>query len=168
MKRSWIFTILACAVIIGCGIYVAVVQRASVVAGFGAVYDKYADKEGVEALRIKDYKVNDTVAVDVTVLKATNDSAWALLQSDFGIAKLPPSLLGLISKGEDIVGTSKARGHMKGDTTLFHNEVLVFSYLNKTIYVFHTDNESQGEAVLYHNIDKQLNKEPIVSQKDKH
>ena len=38
------------------------------------LYNRYADKEGIEASFIKDYKVNDSVFVDVTVLEATTDS----------------------------------------------------------------------------------------------
>lgn len=51
------------------------------------LYARYADVEGVEASFIKDYRVNDSVFVDVTVLEATTDSAWENLMNVFDLGK---------------------------------------------------------------------------------
>lgn len=40
------------------------------------VYQRYAGVEGVEASFIKGFPLNDTVAVDVTLLKAQNSAIW--------------------------------------------------------------------------------------------
>ncbi len=51
------------------------------------LYRKYVDNPGIRASFIKDFPVNDTLAVDVLLLEATSDSAWCALLSDFGMPK---------------------------------------------------------------------------------
>ena len=53
------------------------------------VYKRYSEVEGVRATYIKDFRVNDTVTVGVTLLEATTDSGWAVLQEDFGVPAVP-------------------------------------------------------------------------------
>ena len=132
----------------------------------GELYRHYEGRSDIKVSYFKDYKINDSVTVDVTMLEAKTDSAWALLQSDFNIMPITPYLMGLVSKGKDIVGSSKASGHTKDGIPLFQNELIAFSHLKETVYVFHTENESQEYAVLHHNIDKQLDNKSIISQKN--
>ena len=47
----------------------------------GEVYHRYAHVSGVEASYVKDYPISDTLAVDVTILRAT-DSAGAFSVPD--------------------------------------------------------------------------------------
>ena len=49
------------------------------------LYRKYVDNPGIRASFIKDFPVNDTLAVDVLLLEATSDSAWCALLLDFGM-----------------------------------------------------------------------------------
>lgn len=53
----------------------------------GELYRKYAATPGIHASFIKDYPVNDTLAVDVIQLQASSDSVWCALLSDFGMPK---------------------------------------------------------------------------------
>ena len=43
------------------------------------VYRRYAHVPGVEAAFVKGFPINDTVAVDVTLLRATDSAGWAYL-----------------------------------------------------------------------------------------
>ena len=51
------------------------------------IYSRYAKEEGIDAAFVKDYRVNDTITVDVTLLEATDSAGWSMLKEDFGIAK---------------------------------------------------------------------------------
>lgn len=51
------------------------------------IYSRYAKEEGIDAAFVKDYRVNDSVTVDVTLLEATTDSAWVNLMNDFDLGK---------------------------------------------------------------------------------
>ena len=48
------------------------------------VYKRYCEVEGVRASYVKDYPVNDTLTVAVTLLEA-NDTGWERLMEDFRI-----------------------------------------------------------------------------------
>nr|MCR4813027.1 hypothetical protein [Bacteroidales bacterium] len=67
------------------------------------LYNRYADKEGIEASFIKDYRVNDSVFVDVTVLEATTDSAWIVLKDNYNIPKMTPEVKKAMSKGSPCI-----------------------------------------------------------------
>lgn len=47
------------------------------------IYKHYAGVEGIDASFIKDFKVNDSVFVDVTLLEAKDSASWAVLMHDF-------------------------------------------------------------------------------------
>ena len=49
------------------------------------VYRRYAHVEGVEAAFVKGFPINDTVAVDVTLLHAADSAGWVYLIDAFGL-----------------------------------------------------------------------------------
>ena len=51
------------------------------------VYRRYADSEHVAAAFLKDFRVNDTVCVDVTLLEARDSLGWERMSEGFS---LPP------------------------------------------------------------------------------
>ena len=62
----------------------------------GEVYHRYAHVSGVEASYVKDYPISDTLAVDVTILRAPDSAGWQYLIEAFHIApevlEMPPFL----------------------------------------------------------------------------
>ncbi len=50
-------------------------------------YLRYKDNPGIKASFVKDFPINDTLAVDVLLLEATSDSAWCALLLDFGASE---------------------------------------------------------------------------------
>ncbi len=54
------------------------------------LYKQYVAVEGINATYIKDYKVNDTVFVDVTLLEAIDSTGWEILKRDFDVPVPPP------------------------------------------------------------------------------
>ena len=67
------------------------------------VYKRYAAVDGVVATFIKDYKVNDTVFVDVTLLEATDSVSWTTLKKDFDVPDPSPDFQQFIDSGEDLI-----------------------------------------------------------------
>lgn len=53
------------------------------------VYRSYADQPGIDATFLRDFPVNDTVTVKVTLFQAETDSAWAALMKKFNIPPIP-------------------------------------------------------------------------------
>lgn len=150
MKKSWPITILFCLLIIGGGAAVILWPRTVPFNECSEIYQNYANVEDVSASFIKDYKVNDTVFVDVTLLEAINSAGWDILKRDFEVPNLPAELQQLNDNGADLVFT-KSIPKSKKDTSDFSNDLLAISHLTHTLTVFHINSEIEKYAVLNHN-----------------
>lgn len=119
------------------------------------VYKRYAAVDGVDATFIKDYKVNDTVFVDVTLLEATDSVSWTTLKKDFEVPDPSPDFQQFIDSGEDLIYVKLIPKSTTTDTILNSNpnNVLAFSHLKRTLTVFHTKNKAEEHAVLFYNFD---------------
>ena len=60
------------------------------------VYNRYKDVPGVNAAYIKDYRVNDSVTVSVTLLEASDSASWAGLKQDFNVVDSLPLVVEMI------------------------------------------------------------------------
>ena len=123
------------------------------------VYQRYAAVDGVVATFIKDYKVNDTVFVDVTLLEAKDSAIWTTLKKDFEVPNPPPIAQQFIDNGEDLISVKLIPKSTTTDTLLnsYPNNVLAISHLNRTLTVFHIKNKEELNAVRHYNYDKSTN-----------
>lgn len=150
MKKSWPITILVCLLILGGGGLILGWPRTVPFEQCSEIYQKYANEEDIKASFIKDFKVNDTVFVDVTLLEAIDSTGWDILKKDFEVPNLPLELQQLVDSGKDLVFTK-----MISEPAASH--LLAISYLTKTLTVFHIENDAEKHAVKYHNFDKSTN-----------
>lgn len=150
MKKSWPITILFCLLIIGGGVAVILWPRTVPLQECSEIYQKYASMENVKASFIKDYKVNDSVFVDVTLLEAKDSACWEILKNDFEVPYLPAELQQLIDNGTDLVFT-KSIPKTKTDTSDSPNDLLAISHLKHTLTVFHIEDETVKHAIMRHN-----------------
>ena len=114
------------------------------------VYKRYAKMDGVDATFIKDYKVNDTVFVDVTLLEAIDSTGWDILKKDFKVPPPPLELQPLIDNGEDLLFTKHIPKYI-ANTSAFPYDLLVISHLTHTLTVFHINSDIEKHAVFNHN-----------------
>ena len=123
------------------------------------VYKRYAAVDGVDATFIKDYKVNDTVFVDATLLEAKDSAVWVMLKNDFEVPNPGPIAQQFIDNGEDLIGVKIIPKSTTTDTILnpYPNDVLAISYLKRTLTIFHIKNDVEKHAVKYYNFDKSTN-----------
>lgn len=123
------------------------------------VYKRYAAVDGVVATFIKDYKVNDTVFVDATLLEAKDSAVWVMLKNDFEVPNPGPIAQQFIDNGEDLIGVKIIPKSIAVDTTSkeYPNNILAISYLNHTLTIFHIKNDVEKHAVKYYNFDKSTN-----------
>lgn len=52
------------------------------------LYQRYAGAEGIDAAYVTDYRVSDSLFVNVTVLQTTTDTAWSQLKTDLHVLEL--------------------------------------------------------------------------------
>lgn len=150
MKRAWLITIIICLVILGGGAAVLLLPQVVPFDQCSDVYKRYADMDGIDATFIKDYKVNDTVRVDVTLLEAQTDSAWTILQTDFNVPILPEEYRELVasSNSVDFWLASKDNPKDRTDTIISHNDIIVMSRQMQTICICHIENKRQSDAIM--------------------
>ncbi len=149
------------------------------------VYKRYAVVDGVDATFIKDYKVNDTVFVDVTLLEAKDSVSWTTLKKDFEVPDPSPDFQQRIDRGKDLIYTKKTpkvtvadslkKSHPNvssksreddslhssqgAENVTYGNDWLAISHLNHIIIVFHTKNNDEVHAVIFHNFEKSINQD---------
>ena len=123
------------------------------------IYARYEKVEGFDVSFVKDYKVNDTVLVDVTLLEAKDSVGWATLKKDFEVPNPPPVAHQCIDNGEDLISVKLIPKSTTTDTILkpYPNDVLAISHLKRSLIVFHTKNNDEVHAVIFHNFEKSTN-----------
>lgn len=87
MIRRWILTILVSLILIGGAVFVIVMPRVVPFSKTSDIYKQYASTDNIQATFIKDMTINDSVAVDVTLLEAKDSAGWERLKEEFGVAE---------------------------------------------------------------------------------
>ena len=148
MKRSWLITILICLLILGGGGAVLLLPQVVPFNQCSDVYKRYAKMDGVDATFIKDYKVNDSVFVDVTLLVATTDSAWLLIQHDFNLEIPPQEMIGFLGHNFVEVWAAPKRDYsLPMDSVLLNNDLLAVSWSERRISVFSIETMQQMHSL---------------------
>lgn len=114
--------------------------------------------DGVDATFIKDYKVNDSVCVNVTLLQANDLVSWNIIAKDLNVPP-PPEIpeeykdlfLQSNSFGYFIVKDKQNEDKQMQDK---RKDICTFSRDKMTICIFHSCNETQIDAILDNNIDE--------------
>lgn len=182
---SWPVTLTVCLLIVLGTLTVKLWPRTVPFDQCSEIYKKYANVEKVKASFIKDFKVNDTVFVDVTLLEATDSMGWATLKKDFEIPNPSPDFQQRIDSGKDLIYTKKIpkvtiadslkKSHPNvssqsreddnlhssrgAENVTYGNDWLAISHLNHIIIVFHTKNEDEVHAVIFRNFEKSINQD---------
>ncbi len=158
MKRSWLITIFICLLLLGGGGAVLFLPQVVPFDQCSDVYKKYAGMDGVDATFIRDYKVNDTVYVDVTYIEATTDSSWNEIKRDFQIS-IPPEIMDLYdSNSVDLKFAPHNNYSSPKDSILINNDIIVFAYFKQTVLVFDIKDEKQSDAIINRQIINTINK----------
>lgn len=117
------------------------------------VYRHYRNTPGIKAAFLKDYPLDDSTTIDVTMLQASDSATWeeTLMQihnldKKSGFLPLKVSFK-LIPKHDSKSGTENNR--------IEDNDFLASNFNDLTIAIFHLENEHQYDAIIDYYI-KQL------------
>lgn len=166
MKKQCIITVLVCLLIVGGGAGVLLWPRTVPLGQCSEVYKTYANNPSIKASFIKDFRINDSVTVNVTLLEAVDSNGWNMLYDYFHFTLLDSASQKDIDNGMDIIYTKRMN---KNDYQQPINDstdeavIRAVSHLRKTVSIFHTKNKEEEHSVLYYNFDKTVfqNKESI-------
>ena len=124
------------------------------------VYKRYSRVEGVRATYMKDYRINDTLTIGVTLLEATTDSGWAMLQEDFGLPVIPKEYEERFVGDSNKVSTKivpKESPLVDGEDSLVH-DIIAISRYKHIIAHFELQSKMQESSLL----DKLINDNMII------
>ena len=124
------------------------------------LYRDFADDPHVSVTFIKDFPVNDTLAVAVTTFQALNSVGWETLKKEFHIISPSDIIQRKIEQGIDRVSTrivSKTDPTLPMDTSdLLNNNVVAISRLHRTVSVFYIKTEAEIDAIFYNQLNIDL------------
>ncbi len=124
------------------------------------VYKRYSRVEGVRATYMKDYRINDTLTIGVTLLEATTDSGWVTLQEDFGLPVIPKEYEERFVGDSNKVSTKivpKESPLVDGEDSLVH-DIIAISRYKHIIAHFELQSKVQESSLL----DKLINDNMII------
>lgn len=123
--------------------------------GVSDLYRRYKGNPHLDVTYLRNFPVNDTLAVDVTLLQARDDEGWDILKEDFRVVPPVEFIQKKIDSGKDIVEVFLAP---KDDPTLpmdkkniLQNNVVGVSRLKHSIGIFNIETEGQMYATLHYN-----------------
>lgn len=152
---SWPVTLTVCLLIVLGTLIVKLWPRTVPFDQCSEIYQKYASMENVKASFIKDYKVNDTVFVDVTFIEATTDSAWNVILNDFNMPVIPEEYRELVEKNSSIeFNLISKEDPQKIDEDIDNNDVLVLSRQKHSVCILHINNKIQRNAIIRNKLDE--------------
>lgn len=126
------------------------------------VYVRASAVEGIEASFVEDYRLNDTITLDVTLLEAKDSAAWQWLCEELGIMSLddvPLEIRGLFFKPQSFEYFYKSpdtlllrdRVEVVSDSAESRSDikdVCVFSRYEKTACLFHGCDKPMRNAIV--------------------
>jgi len=149
MRRFWLFTI--------CGLLLAVVipllaaycPRILLPSQCSPLYQRYCHTPGIEASYVKGFRINDTLAIDATLLHATDSASWERLVEDY---EVPASLWNDTSSPEDrsITLSLRKKGQTKNvkDSNLLNNDYIAINMPEHLIGIYHITDSAQWYACI--------------------
>ena len=147
-----LFVVLLCLLLAG-GVVLALIPCSPMPWQCSKLYWQYRGQEGIKATYVKQYPVDDTTLVDVTLLQATTDSARESLCHEFVPYEFADSnkyINNLIHDTTSVTfrAVSKDDPHQKTkpDTTCDYN-LLVISAKVKSVGIFQIETKSQFDVI---------------------
>lgn len=144
--HSWTVVILLCLLLVAGAAVLVLTPRTVPLDECSPLYRQYAGHEGIKASFVKDYPVDDTTLVDVTLLHATTDSAWVKLCQETFSYNYPDSIKEEILHGKAVTLRVASEDNIRKtviptDTTRCN--VVFYSAKTKHLIVFRTENKAQ-------------------------
>lgn len=173
IKRFWI--VAACLLVLeAVGLGVAMNwQRLFPPREVSELYKRYAGCEGLEVSFVKGLRLNDSTHVDVTLLVARDDSAWAALSREFDLMPPTPQMLHLMAQNKinpigfrlgpaesPEVPLTLTTGNIESEFASGRVDrvaMLVIDHMKQSIAILEIDNVAQLKAVSEKEINERYN-----------
>ena len=156
-RTFWILVVALCLVAAGLSLWL---PREAAARRVSDLYRRYEPNPHLSVAFIEGFKVNDTLAVDVTTVTALDDEGWDTLRTDFRIPELPPLFQQKIEDGKDMLSlrfVSKTDpSHTMDSVDMLNNNVIAISRLKRTICIFYTSTIAEQQCIYYNQLEKNI------------
>ena len=150
MKRYWLITLVLCVVGVTTVLAVRYWPRIVHPGEPSGLYLRYKDNH-IRASFIKDFRVNDSLTLDVTILEARDSVGWDQMKNDFKIKPLPSNIEKVLAEKNAI-----SHHHVPKDTPdatldtidLLNNDHLVIKHKTQTFYIFQSRSKAQNHQII--------------------
>ena len=150
MKRSWILFIVGLILATVVSWCLKSLPRPLRDSECSPLYQRYADDPDIEASFVKGFRVNDTLTIDATLLRATDSAGWQRLVDDFHLSKaIDPSTYN-IPKSVTLGRVSRKDPTKKVSTPGETFSICAVFPHGKEIHVYDTENQKQSKALHRH------------------
>ena len=159
MKKGWPIRVLIFVAIVGGTLAIKYLPSIVPYWQCSEVYKRYAHTKGIRATYIKNFPLNDTLTVGVTLLEATTDSGWARLQEGFGIIPYPPEVLAIIdTNAVESWFAPKDDLSKPMDSILTNNDIIAVHRNGRKVAIFEIVTEQQINSIFNYNVEHLKNK----------
>ena len=119
------------------------------------LYRTYKDTPGIDATFIKDFHVNDTVSVDVTLLQATDSAGWETLLSNVKLPEEMHELIELWKQKKHVMLHifPKYQINDPTDSIFINNDIIAIDWAKQELAIFHITDRKQLEAIISYHLD---------------
>ena len=124
------------------------------------LFTRYKDTPGIEAAFFKDYRINDTLSLDMTLLVAKDSSTFAGLLKQWGRSdEFIQDMMSSISNENTRFIKRRPKGHpeLPADADDNNNEVVATFPGKRAVAFFHTANAGQIDATEDAHLYKRIN-----------
>lgn len=119
------------------------------------LYSRYASQPGVKVASVSNFPLDSVSQIDVTLVEAEDDEGWTWMKKEFHIVDLLPEQQADINSGNDVVFFARRnRSNPSEGAPVVGDRVdasascyIGISYLDRAVYIFCAESESQSEAV---------------------
>ena len=121
----------------------------------GEVYCRYSNRDDLKVSFLKDFRIDDSTTVDVTTLTAKDSAGWEALLREMNVNELTiVKQRKTVEEGNAIVSEYYcAKNHTEKRVSLkecMNFDLVIYSYFEKTIYVFNAKTQEQGRRIQAH------------------
>ncbi|MBR1765468.1 MAG: hypothetical protein IJ745_00335 [Bacteroidales bacterium] len=159
MNKKHIVPIALIVVILGGTLAIRLWPRTLTAEQCSEVYQKYVGRDDIQATFIKDKRINDSIAVNMTMLSAAGDSGWAVLQHDFNMPVIPKEYEEYFYADTNQLSLKlvpKKNPSLPMDSIISNNDLVATSYSKRLICIFSIENTSQLKAILRDSYDNNV------------
>ena len=152
MKRLWTITILVSLLIIAGGVAIVLWPRTLPPEQCSEVYRHYCNRSDLNVAFVKDYRIGDSITVDVTTIEARDSTSWESLLRGMNVTEESINEnKKLVLEGKHTATTIlSAKGYPEKrvsiDTTT-SVDLVFFVYSEKCVYVFDANSIDQAHAI---------------------